>query len=185
MNRQFGEYTQAGLTIHDNTVNAVTNNPTYDWQLTNLRKYIGLSAENRETVTVGRQKLEPFGQGTGMFGLPGDFSSPSRFVRATAFANNALPSANAGEGVFHAFHIMNNFDIPKGAIREAGSKTLMDYTIWTSVTDTKNAVYYYKTFKAQAVECVDVRKALVNLNSIKLIKMNTEFSITDRTNDAR
>ncbi len=179
------EYTQAGLTIHDNTVNAVTNNPTYDWQLTNLRKYIGLSAENRETVTVGRQKLKPFGQGTGMFGLPGDFSSPSRFVRATAFANNALPSAHAGEGVFRAFHIMNNFDIPKGAIREPGSKTLMDYTIWTSVTDTKNAVYYFKAFKTQAVECVDVRKALVNLKSIKLIKMKTEFSITDRTNDAR
>ncbi|MDG1809314.1 MAG: choloylglycine hydrolase family protein [Pirellulaceae bacterium] len=179
------EYTQTGLRIHDNTVNAVTNNPTYDWHLTNLRKYIGLSAVNRETVKVGQQELKPFGQGTGMFGLPGDFSSPSRFVRATAFANHALPSANANEGVFRAFHIMNNFDIPKGAIRESDSNTLMDYTVWTSVTDTKNAVYYYKTFKTQAVERLDVRKALVDLKSPKIIKMKTEFSVTDRTDEVR
>lgn len=179
------EYTQNGLAIHDNTVNAVTNNPPYDWHLTNLRKYIGLSAENREAVQVGRQKLKPFGQGTGMFGLPGDFSSPSRFVRATAFANNSLPAADVNEGVFRAFHIMNNFDIPKGAIREPNSKTLVDYTIWTSVSDTKNAVYYYKTFKSQAVECVDVRKALNGLEEPRLIKMQAEFSVTDRTADVR
>ncbi|MGA9443925.1 MAG: linear amide C-N hydrolase, partial [Methyloceanibacter sp.] len=41
------EYTKDGLTIHDNNVNAVTNNPTYDWHLTNLRGYIGLKAENK------------------------------------------------------------------------------------------------------------------------------------------
>ena len=179
------EYTKSGLTIHDNTVNVVTNNPTYDWQLTNLRNYIGLTATNRETLTVGKQKVKPFGQGTGMFGLPGDFSSPSRFVRATAFANNALPSKDVDEGVFRAFHIMNNFDIPKGAIRESDNKTLMDYTIWTSVTDTKNAIYYYKTFKGQAVECLDLRKALVNLKSPKLLKMETEFSINDRTDEVK
>ncbi len=179
------EYTESGLTIHDNTVNAVANNPSYDWHLTNLRKYIGLSAVNRETITVGQQELRPFGQGTGMSGLPGDFSSPSRFVRATAFANNALPSADVDEGVFRAFHIMNNFDIPKGAIRESESKTLMDYTVWTSVTDTKNAVYYYKTFKTQAVEFVDLRKALVDLKSPKTIKMESKFSITDRTSEVK
>lgn len=179
------EYTQSGLTIHDNTVNAVTNNPTYDWQLTNLRKYIGLTAVNREALTVGRQKLEPFGQGTGMFGLPGDFSSPSRFVRATAFANNSLPSKNADEGVFRTFHVMNNFDIPKGAIRESDSKTLVDYTVWTSVSDTKNAIYYYKTFKSQAVECVNIRKALDGLTSPKFIKMKADFSVTDRTGEVR
>ena len=177
------EYTAAGLTVHDNTVNAVTNNPSYDWQLTNLRKYVGLRPQNREAVTVGQQKLRPFGQGTGMFGLPGDFSSPSRFVRATAFVNNALPSADADEGVFRTFHIMNNFDIPKGAILEPDSQTLVDYTIWTSVTDTTNAVYYYKTFKSQRIECVRVREALKGLDAPKRLKMEDRFSVTDRTDD--
>ncbi|MDA7924451.1 choloylglycine hydrolase family protein [Mariniblastus sp.] len=179
------EYTKSGLTIHDNTVNAVANNPAFDWHLTNLRNYIGLSATNNETLTVGKQQLRPFGQGTGMYGLPGDFSSPSRFVRATAFANNALPSKDIDEGVFRAFHIMNNFDIPKGAIRESDNNTLMDYTIWTSVTDTKNAFYYYKTFKGQAVECVDLRTALVNLKTTKTIKMDDKFSINNRTDEVR
>lgn len=76
-------YTYSGLANHDNTVNVSTNNPTYDWQQTRPRKYIGLSAVNHETVTVGHQ---------------------------------SLLSADADEGLFRAFHIMNNFDIPKGAI---------------------------------------------------------------------
>ncbi|MDG2383081.1 MAG: linear amide C-N hydrolase [Pirellulaceae bacterium] len=63
------EYTESGLTIHENTVNAIANNPTYDWQITNLRNYVGLRPINRDLVTVARQTLRPFGQGTGLFSL--------------------------------------------------------------------------------------------------------------------
>ncbi|MGI9570571.1 MAG: linear amide C-N hydrolase, partial [Desulfobulbia bacterium] len=41
------QITKDGLEIFDNTVNAVTNNPGYDWHLTNLNNYVGLTAENR------------------------------------------------------------------------------------------------------------------------------------------
>ena len=36
------EITKDGLKVFDNTVNVVTNNPTYDWHLTNLNNYVGL-----------------------------------------------------------------------------------------------------------------------------------------------
>lgn len=178
------EYTAKGLAIHDNPVNAITNDPTFDWHLTNLSNYIGLKAENRPEITVGDLTLTTFGQGSGMIGLPGDFSSPSRFVRAVAFANSALPLATADDAVFHAFHVLNAFDIPKGAVRDTGAQGVhTDYTVWSSASDTANLTYYFKTYKTQAVEKIDIRKALADLEEPAVLKMESGFVVRDRTGD--
>lgn len=178
------EYTEKGLQVYDNSVNVVTNNPTYDWHVTNLRNYIGLQSSNRTEIKVGSQRLAPFGQGSGMVGLPGDMSSPSRFVRAAAFVNASLDSANEAEAIFRAFHILNNFDIPIGAIRENNSEdALMGYTVWTSAVDTSNAIYYYKTFLTQAVESVSVRDVVKDLKEPKTLKMESGFAIKDRSGE--
>lgn len=179
------QITKSGLKFYDNKVNAVTNDPTYDWHQTNLQNYIGLSPVNRDAVKVGNLELRPFGQGTGMFGLPGDHSSPSRFVRAAAFANTSLPAKNASEAVFNAFHILNTFDIPIGSIRERGDDPLTDYTVWTSAADTKNAIYYYKTYNSKAVECVNVRQTIASLTKPAVIKMESGFAVRDRTSEIR
>jgi len=42
-----------------------------------------------------------------MLGLPGDFTPPSRFVRAVAFSTSVLPSKTGEEAVLQAFHILN------------------------------------------------------------------------------
>lgn len=178
------EYTENGLSIFDNTVNVVTNNPTYDWHLTNLRNYVGLQSENRGQISVGEQKVAPFGQGSGLLGIPGDHSSPSRFVRAVAFANTSLPSETVDESIFKAFHILNAFDIPKGSIREEnGSTEFADYTIWTSAADTKNQRYYFKTYLSQSVEFIDVKKATAGLTEPSTLIMESGFFARDRTND--
>ena len=175
------EYTNRGLTIFENTANVVTNNPTYDWHLTNLNNYVGLTAENRAAQKVGQQMVSPFGEGTGLFGLPGDHTSPSRFVRATAFANTALPAKDSDTAVFEAFHILNHFDIPKGSIREEiNGEVLTDYTVWTSVVDTQKSIYYYKTYSSQSVEKIDLAKALKGLKTPKIIKMESGFKVRDR-----
>jgi choloylglycine hydrolase len=178
------EYTKDGLKVHENTVNAVTNNPTYDWHLTNLSNYVGLQSRNVEAIEVGSQRIAPFGQGSGMLGLPGDMTSPTRFVRAVAFANTSLPSETVDDAIFKAFHILNVFDIPKGAIREADPDvTLTDYTLWTSAADTLNAVYYYKTYSTQAVESLDVKAVFKGLKKPKVIEMESGFKVLDRTDD--
>ena len=178
------QYTAEGLTIYENSVNAVTNNPSYDWHLTNLRNYIGLQAENREAISVGDLSLPAFGQGSGMVGLPGDFSSPSRFVRAVAFANSALPSSTTDDAVFQAFHILNAFDIPKGAIRDTGPEGVhTDYTVWSSAADTAKRTYYYKTYITQAVEMVDVRAVVGSLDAPSVLTMESGFAAIDRTSD--
>ena len=57
------------------------------------------------------------GEGSGMLGLPGDFTPPSRFVRALAMSAAAYPPKDAADGVNTALHILGSFDIPKGSVR--------------------------------------------------------------------
>ena len=89
------EYVNGELKIHDNPLGVMTNSPTFDWHLTNLRNYVNLSVTNVPPVDIAGIKLPGFGQGSGMLGLPGDFTPPSRFVRAVAFSQSALPVATA------------------------------------------------------------------------------------------
>src|SRR6185437_10654564 len=106
-----------------------------------------------------------FGQGSGFYGLPGDFTPPSRFVRAVAYQQTAVPSATASDAVAQAFHILNNFDIPVGAVRDTvEGRTVDEYTLWTSVEDLQNLQFYFRTFDDQTLRSVDVRKALAESN---------------------
>lgn len=176
------EQTSAGLIIHDNTVNVIANNPPFDWHLTNLRNYIGLTDKNHPAITLGRQTLEPFGEGTGLAGLPGNGTSPARFVRAAAFANTAEPMEKSSDAVFGAFHILNNFDIPVGSVRgEHDGKVQLEFTEWTSVADTAAQVYYYKTYEGQTVTKVDVKAALDGLDAPKTVPLEKVFKVTDQT----
>ncbi|MGF7159820.1 choloylglycine hydrolase [Rhodoligotrophos appendicifer] len=150
------------LVVSDNPVGVMTNSPTFDWHLTNLRNYTSLTARNLPTLVLGGGfALPQFGQGTGMAGLPGDSSSPSRFVRAVAFSQTALTPKTADEGVLQILHIMNNFDIPIGSVREVQGKEMhTDYTVWTSAADLKNLRWYFRTYEDQSIRVVDLKEAL-------------------------
>jgi choloylglycine hydrolase len=166
------EYVDGELKIHDNPLGVITNAPTFDWHLTNLRNYVNLSVTNVPPVAISGIKLAGLGQGSGMLGLPGDFTPPSRFIRAVAFTQSALPAANAHDGVLQAFHILNQFDIPKGAARGVEqSKTVADYTLWTSVSDLENARYYFRMFANSRIRVVDLKKMDLDAKDVKTISM--------------
>ena len=83
------------------------------------------------------------------------------------------------------FIFLNSFDIPKGVVRESENPDLTDDTIWTSASDTRNAVYYYKTYLGQAVECVRVRAAVKGLKAPFTLSMDNSFLVRDRTSEVR
>ena len=150
-----------GLKIYDNPLGVVTNAPTFDWHMTNLRNYINLSATNVPPVDLGGITLAQFGQGSGLRGLPGDFTPPSRFVRAVAFSQSAFPSETAPQAVLQAFHILNNFDIPYGSVREVDNgRVHAEATTWSSAADLKNLRWYFRTYDDQSIRSVDLMKAL-------------------------
>jgi len=165
------------LRIYENPVGVLTNSPTFDWHLTNLRNYIGLTAQNVSSIQLGGNfTLPQFGQGNGMFGLPGDSSPPARFVRAVAYSQTALLAATAADAVLQVFHIMNSFDIPLGSVRDKdGNAVHIDYTVWTSVADLKNLRWYFRTYTDQTIRQIDLRKALGAAgNQVRLISMSSE-----------
>ncbi|HEY1654259.1 MAG TPA: choloylglycine hydrolase family protein [Candidatus Tumulicola sp.] len=153
------------LRIYDDPIGVLTNAPTFDWHLTNLNNYVGLSPMIRHPLDLSGYQVSGFGQGSGFYGLPGDFTPPSRFVRAVAYEESAVPSATAADAVAQSFHILNNFDIPVGAVRDVvQGKTVDEYTLWTSVVDLQNLQFYFRTFDDQTLRSVDVRKALAAAN---------------------
>ncbi len=149
------------LVVYDNPIGVITNSPTFDWHLTNLSNYMNLSPYNIPSKTIDGYKLSEFGQGNGLFGIPGDFTPPSRFVRAAIFASTAIPKDNSEQTVFDAFHILNQFDIPVGAVRARGNgKQADDRTIVTTVKDATNLKYYFKTYEDQSIKAIDFKSWL-------------------------
>jgi choloylglycine hydrolase len=164
------------LVIYDDPLGVITNSPTFDWHITNLSNYVGLSPNNRESMTIQGVTLNSFGQGSGFYGIPGDFTPPSRFVRAVAYEAAAVQPATASDAVQQVFHILNNFDIPVGAVRdEVQGKTIDEWTLWTSAEDLTNLQFYFRTFNDQSLRSVDVRKALASAGStVKYLPMETD-----------
>lgn len=150
------------LVIHDNPVRVLTNAPEFPWMLTNLNNYLDISSSYPANRKIGDLELSPFGMGGGAFGLPGDFTPPSRFVRMAFFLLNAMPQTNSGEAVATLFHILNNFDIPPGsAMPPAGTaEKFPDFTTWTSVSDLAKKQFHWKTYGHQNVRVVDLAQAL-------------------------
>jgi choloylglycine hydrolase len=174
------EYVGGELKVHANPFGVMSNSPTFDWHMTNLSNYVTMSDKNVEMIDLAGKEIKGLGQGSGMLGLPGDFTPPSRFVRAVAFSKTALPVKKAKDGVLQAFHILNQFDIPKGAARgmEHG-KEVSDYTLWTSAADLKNLRYYFRTFDNSRIRMVDMNAVDLDAKEIRTILMKGEEQIED------
>jgi choloylglycine hydrolase len=180
------EHVAGELKVHPNPLGVITNSPTFDWHMTNLGNYVNETVSNVPEIDVGGEKIKSLGQGSGMLGLPGDFTPPSRFVRAVAFSQSALPAETAKEGVLQAFHILNQFDIPKGAARgRERRKVVADYTLWTTVADLKNARYYFRTFENSRIRMLDLKALDLNAKDVKTISILGEEQIEDLTPKAR
>ncbi len=176
------EYVAGKLVTYDNPLGVITNAPTFDWHLTNLKNYLGLTNLNVKNVQVDGITISPFGQGSGLFGIPGDFTPPARFVRAVVFSQHVINTNTSDDIRDAAFHILNLFNIPIGAVSEKDNGTTQyDYTQWTIASNLQNKRLYWHTYDNSQLCMVDLMK--VDLNSTKpiTIPMQRENSILDVT----
>ena len=145
--------------VYDNPIGVMTNAPTFDWHLTNLRNYVNITSNNVDSVTIEGVTLNPTGQGSGLLGIPGDWTPPSRFIRAVAFVHFADPVENASLGVNLAEHILNTVDIPAGAIKGKELEFVKeDYTQWVVIKDLTNKVLYFRSYENLCLRSVDLKK---------------------------
>jgi choloylglycine hydrolase len=168
------------LVVHDNPLGILTNSPSFDWHMTNLRNYIALNPRNVPPVKIDGTTFRALGQGSGMLGLPGDFSPPSRFIRATVFSATAIPADNADRGIDQVFHILNNFDIPVGVARDVSDGVIhSDYTLMTVARDPLSQRYYYKTYDDQTIRMVDLKAFDLGAKAIRQISTKSDQPIVD------
>ncbi len=175
------EPVEGKLRIYDNPLGVITNAPDFPWHMTNLRNYVNLSVTNVPPVALSSIKFAQFGEGSGLHGLPGDYTPPSRMVRAVVFTQSAPQSATGPEAVLQAFHILNAFDIPVGAVRgDPQEGAHADYTLWTSVADLKALKWYFRTFGDQSIRSVDLAAAMAAAGGkIAFISMESKQPIDD------
>jgi len=157
------EYLKGELKIFDNPLRVITNSPSFDWHMTNLRNYINLSAVALPAKKIEDVDFAPIGAGTGFLGIPGDYTSPSRFVRAVAYTQTARKTPNGDETVYEALRIMDNFNLPLGSAEGPDSdpellKGMRSSTLWTIAADTRNLKYYYHTQHNRRLRMVDLKR---------------------------
>ena len=85
--------------IYDDPMGVLTNNPTFDYHMFNLNNFMTLSKGEPENTFAQSMELKPYSRGMGAMGLPGDFSSMSRFVRAAFVKLNSVSGDSEKESV--------------------------------------------------------------------------------------
>ncbi|MGH2612530.1 MAG: linear amide C-N hydrolase, partial [Rhabdochlamydiaceae bacterium] len=152
------EFIEGQVSALENPNGVMTNFPKLEWHLTNLRNYINLQPLNAPPMHLNGIVLEPTGQGTGLHGIPGDWTSPSRFVRASFFKSFVAPVTTAALGVNLMEHLLNTFDIPLGTVRESEAINGFEETQWIVIKDLKNKILYYRTYEDLTLRYIDLKK---------------------------
>lgn len=134
------EFINGQMKIFDKSIGVMTNSPNYDWHLTNIRNYVNLS--NNGNISIQNPILGDvtgFSQGSSALGLPGDYTSSSRFVKAAFLAHYSSKTKNANEAANLVDHILNTVDIPVGVIAsQENGQMFHDYTQWVAIKDLAN-----------------------------------------------
>ncbi|WP_069387308.1 choloylglycine hydrolase [Cellulosimicrobium cellulans] len=137
------EHTGDGMHVFDDDVDVLTNQPGFGWHHENLRNYLNTSPDFPESTVLGRAHLAPFGSGSHMRGVPGDYYSPSRFVRA-AYVNAHYPEkASEEENVLRAFHTLQQVAMVEGSAAMGSGE--FEKTIYTGLFSSRTSTYYWNT----------------------------------------
>ena len=147
-------------TIIESPNGCVTNLPRFEYHLDNWTHFDSLSPYNPSGPVKGDSQDYKITMGNGYVGMPGGSNSPDRFIRASLYARDCHPGKTGVDAVWTAWHVMNNFDIPKGIQRNVDEKgqESTEYTIWTGVADLKNLNYYYRTYESPSIYELDLKE---------------------------
>ena len=160
------EKTKESLTVHDNPIGVMTNNPTFDWHLTNLNEYLHLTPASPKVTKWGEHTLKALGVGAGTLGIPGDFASVSRFVRI-AYLSSHMPKIKGDiEAITQFFHMLDYVKMVKGGVLTDDG--LEDLTTYSSCMDQEKCIYYYKTYGNNRINGVDLYKEQIEGTKLKI-----------------
>ena len=161
------EYTERGMEIFKNDVDILTNQPGYGWHKENLRNYMNLFPQMPKEVKWREAKMTAFGSGSLMRGLPGDYYSPSRFVRV-AYLNTHYPvQPDEASNISRLFHTLTGVAMIDGAAAMADGD--FEKTIYTGGYSTKTQTYYYNTYEDPTIKSVALKDQKLDSTEIIVV----------------
>ncbi len=165
------ESTEKGLEIHEDVFNVLTNSPPFDFHKFNMANYLGLSAEETPCTLPWKDSIPTNSFGSGTFGLPGDLTSPSRFVRASYTLSTAHRFETEEENVLQFFQVLSQVSQTKGCVVADGGK--FEYTKYACCCSDEGK-YYYKTYLGDGITCIDMRSINLDDSCLFVINLNRD-----------
>ncbi len=163
------ECTGEGMKIYDNPYGVLTNNPRFSYHLANINNYMSLHEGFAENKLTSRSELENYSLGLGAFGLPGDFSSASRFVRAVFVREKSVCDGSEWGSVTQFFHILQSVSMPKGCVMTKNCE--YEYTRYSCCCNTEQQIYYYTTYDNPTIRQVKMHSADLLGNTLSIFEI--------------
>ena len=146
-----------GMHVMDDPVDVLTNQPSLEWHLENLRSYVTATSDFPANAQWGRAELAPYGAGAGMRGIPGDCYSPSRFVKAAYLNANYPAKSGEKDNVIRMFRTLEGVAMVEGAARMGNGD--FERTLYTSCFSGQTGRYYWSTYDDPAIRYVSLADA--------------------------
>lgn len=129
------------LHLYEAAAGVLTNAPAFPQQEEHRKRFQGLSPHS--AAERGKEAV----------GLPGDWSSPSRYVRAAFVAEHSRCAPSEEESVAHFFRMLQSVAVPKGCLRVAGEDA---YTRYTCCCNQHRGIYYFSTYEDPRIRAVEL-----------------------------
>ncbi len=169
------EAVKEGLKVYDNPVGVLTNNPPFPMQMFSLSNYMSLSTLPVNNNFSDKISLNEYSRGMGAIGLPGDYSSGSRFVRASFVKLNSVSSECEGDSISQFFHILGSVLQPRGCCKLGENE--WEYTQYSSCMNVTKGIYYYTTYKNTGIVGVDMYREELGLQDLIRVPLVTKTKI--------
>ena len=178
------EYDQGQLHVYDNPLGIMTNAPNFPWMMTYLRQYVGMSVNMAQPQDYTGVHLLPMGHGSGMYGLPGDITPHSRFVRMAVMTHFADSVPDALGALNLAQHIIYTLDIPEGMVVDrdsSGNIISSETTQWVTFRDLTSKIFYFRTYDNFTLRKIELSQ--LDFTTCQIVSMTEdEEVIIDITN---
>lgn len=153
------ETTIDGLKIYDNPFNVLTNEPSFLYHIENIKQYVNLSIKNPQNNIINKNLKYEYSN-YGLIGLPGDYSSPSRFIKSLILLNNVILKENE---LNQLFYCLDAVKMIKGLIV---TNLGYEYTKYSSVINLNENIYYYKTYENPTIKSYKLSDFNTNENTL-------------------
>ena len=163
------EATENQVNIYDNPLGVLANDPPFPTQFSLLGACLSLDSTPPQNTLCGGVDVPIISRGFGASGLPGDFSSPSRFVRAVFVKNHTKVESTLSTSVSRFFHLLSSVSVPFGTVKAENGREVV--THYSSAARLDDLSYYFTTYYCGAIRKVsptEVQRSDEHLFSLPL-----------------